>query len=227
MSLLPDKNLYVVTSALRPLTGTWSFSERFNQTIQTLKRIREKDSNSIIILSDASVNTVPEMEKQILCNLCDYYYDLSDNPDVKYLSSNRMQSPAETILLLITLSIIKQQPFLSQCKRIFKISARSVLNDEFDPEEHNIFGKYVFKKRIATWMTPQQVNASHLLITRMYSFCTSLLDDYIQVLQNNLPLLNVVDFEHAHFVNIPKNRLVEFEKIHIWGWLSGGSIEQY
>ncbi len=36
------------------------------------------------------------------------------------------------------------------------------------------------------------------------------------------------DTEHAHFVNIPKQFLVEYEKINCWGWLAGnGQIEHY
>lgn len=227
MSFIPDKNLYVVTSALRPVTGRWTPTERFEQTVKTLQRIREKDVNGIIVLTDASVNPVPQSEKDTLLGLCNYYFDVSDNEDLKYLSSNGFQSPAETVLLLITLSNIKHQPFFKDCKRVFKISGRSILTDDFDPEEHNIFGKYVFKKRIDTWMVPQVNKATHLLITRMYSFCPSLLDDYLSVLQKNMEILNQMDFEHAHFVNISKEKLVEFEKIHIWGWLSGGAIEHY
>ena len=45
MSLIPDKNLYVVSSSLRPLTGVWSPEQRFSQTVDTIKSIREKDKN--------------------------------------------------------------------------------------------------------------------------------------------------------------------------------------
>ena len=227
MSLIPDKNLYVVSSSLRPLTGVWSPEQRFSQTVDTIKSIREKDKNSIVLITDASVNPVPKNDMDVLVNLCDVYYDLSQNNDVRNLSLNRLQSMAETALLFHTFSNLRFEPLLKQCKRIFKISGRTILEDKFDPEEHNIFGKYVFKKRIPTWMNDIRHDASHLLITRMYSFCPSLLDNYLQVSQKNFPLLNEIDFEHAHFVNIPKEYLVEFDNIHCWGWLSGGKIEHY
>ena len=227
MSFIPDKNLYVVSSALRPLTGVWTPEQRFSQTVETLKRIREKDKKSIILVTEASVNEIPENEKQITLSLCDIYYDLTQNQDVRTLSLNRMQSPAETAVLYHTFLNLKQQPFLKDCKRIFKISGRTILEDDFDPEEHNIFGKYIFKKRIPTWMPHINYGADSLLITRLYSFCPSLIDNYIEVLDKNFPLLDRLDFEHAHYVNIPKKYLVEFDKIHCWGWLSGGKIENY
>ena len=85
MSFIPDKNLYVVSSALRPLTGVWTPEQRFSQTVETLKRIREKDKKSIILVTEASVNEIPENEKQITLSLCDIYYDLTQNQDVRTL----------------------------------------------------------------------------------------------------------------------------------------------
>jgi hypothetical protein len=76
-------------------------------------------------------------------------------------------------------------------------------------------------------MNPVQPEADHLLITRMYSFCPSLIDTYLTVLQQNMSLYNRMDFEHAHYTNIPKKYLVELDRIYCWGWLSGGKIEHY
>jgi len=36
-----------------------------------------------------------------------------------------------------------------------------------------------------------------------------------------------MDFEHAHFVSVPKEYLMEFDTIYCRGWLSGGKIEDY
>jgi len=50
----------------------------------------------------------------------------------------------------------------------------------------------------------------------------------MEVTQKNFPLFQFMDFEHAHFVNIPKEHLVEFDKIHCSGWLAGnGQVENY
>jgi hypothetical protein len=120
---------------------------------------------------------------------------------------------------------LKQNNLLKDVKRIFKFSARSELEDTFDIKEYdNLFGKYVFKKAIPSWMN----STDSLFITRLFSFCPSLVDDYLQVIQKNMPLLNRMDTEHAHWVNIPNQHLVEFGKIHCWGWLAGnGQIEHY
>jgi hypothetical protein len=108
------------------------------------------------------------------------------------------------------------------------LSTHTSISDVFTGiinEYDNLFGKYVFKKAIPTWMHNGPKN---LFITRMFSFCPSLIDNYLGVIQKNLPMLNQIDTEHAHWVNIPKEYLVEFDKVHCWGWLAGnGQIEHY
>jgi hypothetical protein len=143
-----------------------------------------------------------------------------------------MKSQAENVLMFHTLSTLKNSPqtskLMNSVKRIFKFSGRSVLEDSFDIKEYdNMFGKFVFKTRIPTWMQQDQV--SHLFITRLFSMCPSLIDTYLGVIQNNLRLVDAgYDTEHAHFANIPKQHLVEFDKIHCWGWLAGnGQVEHY
>jgi hypothetical protein len=225
--MIPDKNLFLVTSALRPLTGVWTPEDRFSQTVATLKRIRELVPDSIILFTDASVNPVPQMDKDVIANYCNFYYDFGEEPTVKALSTYKQQSAAETVLLFATLNQLKNEPVLKQVKRIFKVSGRTLLTDGFNVDDHDHFGKFIFKKRTPTWMPNVQLEATHLLITRMFSFCPSLIDTYMESLKKVLPLTDFMDFEHAHFVSVPKEYLMEFDTIYCRGWLSGGKIEDY
>jgi hypothetical protein len=62
VSLIPNRPLFIVTSALRPNMGIFSDKERFDQTMQTLISIRKKCPNAYILFADASVREVPAME---------------------------------------------------------------------------------------------------------------------------------------------------------------------
>ena len=225
MSLIPNKNLFIVTSSLKPNMGAFSDDDRFAQTIASLKSLRKHVPDAFIVFSDSSVRLVSDLEKQAIGGLSNAYIDMSQQPDVKHCSENRMKSEAENLLMFFTLHTLKQNNLLKDVKRIFKFSARSELEDTFDIKEYdNLFGKYVFKKAIPSWMN----STDSLFITRLFSFCPSLVDDYFGVIQKNMPLLNRMDTEHAHWVNIPKEYLVEFDKVHCWGWLAGnGQIEHY
>lgn len=233
--MIPDKNLFIVTSALKPGMGVFNDEDRYEQTINTLKSIREKVANAVIVFSDVSVRPVSDQERTTIMGLSDLYMNMSEEPNTRYCAVNGLKSHGENCLLLSTLLTLKNNPdisnILSNVKRIFKFSARTILEDSFDEKEYDgLFGKFVFKKSIPTWTQQPILGADHLLITRMYSFCPSLINVYLEVIQNNLNLLSngVPDTEHAHYVNIPKQYLVEFDKLHCWGWLAGnGQIEHY
>lgn len=229
--IIPDKNLFIVTSAVKPTIGAFSDDQRFQQTIGSLRSIRKMVPDAIIVTADVSVRQLSELEKTAIAEKSDFFLDMSQEQDTLRLSKLGLKSPAENLLLYHTLQTLKHSPETSKMmysvKRIFKYSARTILEDSFDIHEYdNLFGKFVFKKSIPTWMSPPKI--PNLFITRLFSFCPSLIDTYIQVISKNLPLLGQVDTEHAHFANIPKEHLVEFDRIHCWGWLAGnGQIEHY
>lgn len=231
--MIPNKNLFIVSSAIKPSIGIYSFQERFIQTVQSLKSVRAKVPDAIIVSADVSLVALSQEEKNIISQNCDIYIDLSQEPNTRKFSEMGMKSPAENALLFSTLMTIKHNIELSKIitsvKRIFKFGGRTELEDSFDIREYDgLFGKFVFKKRIPTWMQQPIDGADNLLITRMYSFCPSLYDTYLEVIQKNFMVMDRLDTEHAHFLNIPKNYLVEFDKLHCWGRMAGnGQIEHY
>jgi len=226
MSFIPDKNLFIITSSLKPNMGAYSDNDRFAQTLATVKSVRQKVPEAFIVFSDVSLRPVTDFEKESISHFCDVYIDASPQPEIRILSENRMKSHAENVLMFFTILTLKQNNLLKDVKRIFKFSARSELEDSFNIKEYdNMFGKYVFKKAIPTWMPNY---TGKLFITRLFSFCSSLVDNYCVVIQKNMTVLDQIDTEHAHWVNIPKEHLVEFDRTHCWGWLAGnGKIEHY
>ncbi len=137
--------------------------------------------------------------------------------------------------MLKMMMLMKQSPELMKLmysvRRIYKFSARTILHDEFDVAEHDYFGKYVFKKRMPTWLAGEVAETfTDLLITRLFSFCPSLIDDYSIVCRRNIGVIQDagIDTEHAHFFNIEPDRLVELDKIHCQGVMaSTGATEIY
>lgn len=230
--MIPNKNLFIITSSLKSSIGVYDDEQRFEQTILTLKSLKTFVPEAKIVFADVSVRTVSHYEKQEITKYCDIYMDMSEEPNTRYCAINGLKSHGENCLLAAVLLNLKQNPELSNIlkdvKRIFKLSSRSQLEESFNIKEYEgYFGKFIFKKKIDSWFKP----GSYLLITRMFSLCPSLIDVYLQTIQknlNNLSNRDVPDNEHAHFLNIPPKYLVEFERLHVWGWLAGnGEIEHY
>ena len=232
----PDKNLFIVTSALEPTIGAISKAYRFEQTMATLKNLREKVPNAFVLFSDGSPDACDENNTNQITNFIDGSVYWSHDEQIRELSKTGRKSEAEIVLLLRTLFLLKQHPELSKLmysvKRIFKYSARSLLQKKFNIsiyDNADLFGKYVFKQRIKTWM-PDKSLVDHLFITRFFSLCPSLIDDYIRTLNKALNSCATygIDTEHAHFKQTNKKYVVELQRVHVEGIMAGtGKTEEY
>ena len=235
MALIPDKKLFIVTSALNTGMGVVSAEDRLEQTINGLKVLRKVVPDAIVILAEGSPNKVEEEKFKELTEFVDFIADFSTDQDISMFAKNHKKSEAECVLLIKTMLLLKQEPtmmkIMHSVDRIFKFSGRTDLLNSFNVYEHDHWGKYVFKKRIPTWLTDsRKIHATDLLITRLFSLCPSLIDDYIQVLHKNISTIMQmrVDTEHAHFLNINKDLLVELDTIHCIGTVATtGTTEIY
>ena len=232
MSFLPDKNLFIVTSALKTDIGIVNAEKRLLQTIETLENLKNKMPDAMVLLVDGSPYDIDENIKKKIGEYCQAIW-FNQHPDIYAMASSGRKSEAEIIMMFHTLLKIKQSKSIHEIKRIFKYSARTVLENDFDIKEYdNLFGKYVFKKAIPSWMSPERKTniTDHLYITRFYSFCPSLLDNYLQTLQ---PILNNViqhsiDTEHSHYLCLDKRYVIEFDRTKCAGIVAGsGEMERY
>lgn len=236
--IIPSTDLFIVTSALRTSIGVIDDETRLKQTIEGLKSLRKAAPNALIFLVDASSKPIDEATTFQLVKFADRSISLFGDEDLMTLANAGMKSQAEVTLLFKTLSIIKQHPELQKMmagvRRVFKLSGRTNMLEGYDPKAYdNQYGKYVFKKAMPSWLPPQkqlESGCDHLYITRMYSFCISLFDNYLNTLPAIYQTINQhgVDTEHAHYGNIDKGFSVEFEKLYCQGVLAGnGQLEAY
>ena len=238
MSFIPKTDLFIVTSAIKTSIGVIDDEVRLKQTIEGLQSLRKAAPDAIIMLVDASSRMIDEATMAQVAQYCDRTISFFGDEDLMSLANAGLKSQAEITLLFKTLSIIKRHPELQQMmsgvRRIFKLSGRTNMLEGYDPKAYdNLYGKYVFKKRIPSWLSPHkqvESDCSHLYITRMYSFCISLFDNYLNILPEIYRTVNEfgVDTEHAHFGNTDKNLTVEFENLYCEGVLAGnGQTEKY
>lgn len=236
--IIPNTDLFIVTSALRTSIGVIADDTRIKQTIEGLQSLRKAAPEAIILLADASSRPIDEATTFQLTKFADKYISFFGDEELMTLANAGLKSQAEVALLFKTLSVIKQHPELQKMmagvRRVFKLSGRTNMLDGFNPREYdNQYGKYIFKKAIPSWLPPQkqlESGCDHLYITRMYSFCISLFDNYLNTLPAIYQTINQhgVDTEHAHYGNIDKSYTVEFENLHCEGVLAGnGQTERY
>jgi hypothetical protein len=214
------KNIFLVTSCVQPNIGVVNFEDRYTQTIETFDSVRRRTEDSLIVFTDSSVHPLEDWKKDVIKSKVDIYLDFSLDKTAQEINKYGLKSLGENFLLLNSiLNLKKQYDFKTMEGRMFKLGGRCSLLDSFDLKDYeNTFGKYVFKKRLASWMQPEIQNSygsTHILETRLYSWCFSLVDDYIQVIYKNFELFNKgLDTEHSHMINIPSDKLIEFDMVN-------------
>lgn len=222
------KPLFLITSALNPSYGVFSLDERYEQTKNTIKSIRHKVPDAHIFLVDVSVKGLPKDIQSDVISLVDYFMDLSEHPDMVQLSLGQAKSQSESLMTLIFLDTLKSNEVFKQYDRIFKITGRLELDDGFDINAYEgLNGKYVFKKRVNTWMNPPYKNATHLYDTRLHSYCSSLIDYHMDALKRMFEYLPYVDLEHGMFAVIDNDKIVEFERVHCKGRVASSGEWRY
>jgi hypothetical protein len=157
MSLIPNTNLFIVTSALNANIGVVTEENRMKQTVESLKNIRSKVPDAIILFVDGSPIEISNDKVQEINSLCDHSIWWQKDADVNHFATQGLKSQAEIVMLSKTLAMLRSNPMLMKkmhsVKRIFKFSARSFLLDTFDIRTYdNLCGKYVFKHHLILFL---------------------------------------------------------------------------
>lgn len=213
------KNLFIVTSCIKPITSTISVEDRYKQTLETFDSVRKMVPDAVIFFADGSYHELTEDERDELTSKVDLFLNFSKDENTQAFNKFALKSHGECYMLLNTLRHLKENDILPEIKRVFKLGGRCKLTDKFNIEDYNdTEGKYVFKKRVNSWMDKNiqdSYGSPYILETRLYSWCSSLIDDYINVLLQNFELFKQgLDTEHSHFINIDKDKLLEFDYVN-------------
>ena len=208
------RNITIITSALAPVTGIFSPEERTEQTKVSIKSVRDKIPG-IIVLVDVSLLPADELKRQI-APLVDVFLDASNDQNVTHLSRIGMQSRSEMLLFNGALDYIKKNFNLNEFDRIFKLSGRCNITEEFDINDYNesTKDKYVFKKSVQSWISSDM----RLFETRLWSMSVSKVDDYLSRFQNFFNALDGrFDLEHTYYKYLDHKDVIEFDNIWVEG----------
>lgn len=221
------KFLFLIGSALKHFQegqfSAFTEQERFNQTLETIKSVREKVPNSYIVLFECSHDSIDEEKKNILKEKTDLFLEFYDNPVIKQIYENIKETPnfmiygkslLETTGLLNTLYTIQKNNLLGDSQRIFKLTGRYLLNNSFNIEDYQskfFEGKYIIKRyQYASKDEDSQNFYSYLygskgmIVTGLWSFDRSLFSDAVKALESSFSYMEKmiqftsgIDIEHS------------------------------
>jgi hypothetical protein len=214
-------NIFIVTSCMQPLFGVIDHEQRYQQTLKTFDSVRNRVPDALLVFIDSSVFPIKQEKLDVIKSKVDIFLDYSQDEQAKEINSRMLKSVGENYLLLNAITHLKTKyDFTKMSGRMYKLGGRCELMENFTTNDYdNTYGKYVFKKRLQSWMDPEilkRFNTTRILETRLYSWCFSLVDEYIQVIYKNFELFNMgLDTEHSHLINVPSEKLLEYDMLNV------------
>ena len=243
------KFLFLVGSALKHFQedkfSAYDEQQRFEQTLETIECIRKKVPNSYVVLFECSSKSIDEIQKDILKVNTDLFLEFYDEPVLKQIYENLEARPElitygksllETRGLLNTLYVIKNHNVFNDTQRVFKLTGRYLLNDDFDIQDYEskfLEGYYVIKKYDYLTEEEQNLNeeslenvysylygARGMMITGLWSFDRMLFTDTIEALEKAFVYMEKMiqftagtDVEHSLYRFINKDNIISIPNL--------------
>ena len=224
----PD-GLFLVSSAIHTNHGIYNTEQRLEQTINTLKSIRQRCDVDIILL-DGGLKSPSDEERKVLEEYTDSIISFSDASSIKDIlaipSQDIVKNMAEIVMFGSTFQDIGASGEYKKYKRIFKMSGRYLLNDNFNYQTHiDAKDKIIIRGPYTSQFTSAQTGGVIFqYMSRLWSFDATLLPDIAQAYARMFKDMNMVltsggyiDIEHLLFTHLDPSRIQKIAKIGVEG----------
>lgn len=224
-----SESVFLVSSAIHAKHGIYDTQTRLEQTIETCKSIRNKCDAEIVVL-DGGYKDITGEERDILSQHIDKFYSFADAENV-----NQIQQVPNHDIVKNMIEIIIFGSFFDKAvddgwrdtyKRIFKMSGRYTLNDDFNYDKHmNEKDKVVIRGPFTSQFNSQVTGGVSLqYMSRLWSFDAFLLpyvrDIYTDMFNHMTDRLNAkgyIDIEHLLFHHIDPILVSNIGKLGVEG----------
>jgi hypothetical protein len=224
----PD-GLFLVSSAIHTNHGIYNDEQRLEQTIDTLKSIKQRCDVDIVLL-DGGLKAPTKDEQKLLGEYTKGIISFSDAPSMKDIlvipSQDIVKNMAEIVMFGSTFQDIGVAGEYKKYKRIFKMSGRYVLNDNFNYQTHiGAKDKIIIRGPYTSQFTSAQTGGVIFqYMSRLWSFDSELLPDIAEAYGRMFGDMNrvltqggYIDIEHLLFTHLDPSRIQKIAKIGVEG----------
>lgn len=234
---------FLVTSAINTKFGVYDSANRLNQTCDTIASIRQRAPGSTIYLLEMAAISLTGEQREKLLPLVDQFLDFSSDPGVVglYNSTDNWDVVKNVTEVQCFQNALKKlytdTKVLAKHQRLFKISGRYQLTDQFDLSFYDQYineNMIVMSKRRNSQFDFNTTGVEKQFMSRLWSWPSAITSEVIQVYENSLKymyerLLNggYVDIEHSLYKFLDHNKILEKDALGIRGNIApiGAGIE--
>ncbi|CAB4129120.1 hypothetical protein UFOVP112_218 [uncultured Caudovirales phage] len=228
------KHAFIVTSAINSKFGVFTPEQRLEQTISTIKSIREKLPTAVIVVMECCGTPVTKEQAQALKDNSDYFFDYSNDLDVQALYNNDnwdvVKNGTEIMVFGRLLNTLHTDGTLKGVDRIHKMSGRYILNDMFDPETYEqteVKSKFVIGPKYQSQFPIEVTQVPLQYMARLWSWPADKMTDAIQVYEDSLVFFaerlaagGYVDIEHVLYKFLPPAQVHEIQNLGVEGCIA-------
>lgn len=221
-----DFNTWLVTSTINTEFSVWSPKQRLDQTLQTLKSIRQKDASAKVIFVDNSIEPLDQSMQLLLLPYIDVFHQFKHHVFSTVCNTTDFNKGAGEILMTdVGLDIAVKNNLLG--KRLFKMCGRYILTHKFSTSYYDRLefeGKYVYKNTFWEYTNDGQKTIKQFLETKLWSMCSSLIPEYKALLPKILEFMlrNNENIEVSTDKLLPVDKKIAIDRLHVTGWYATG-----
>jgi hypothetical protein len=197
--------------------------QRFLQTIETVNSIDKYCPNNVKYIFDSSPNVPKDEYLKTLNDMGVNILYVGQQPAIKNYSNAGARSLAECIAFGIFLDWFSGNKVES--KRIYKLSGRYQINDNFVLNDETHKDAFVFATALDSWMPKSQQESAgvdklyRLRFWHMDSNCFDIFHSKMKLIFNDCSNFGI-DVEHSYYKNLHMHKVVEVEKIGLSGHIA-------
>ena len=238
------KTLFLVSSAIHTAHGCFSTEQRLDQTIKTFESIKSRMPDARILLIECSAeNSVTEEESKKLEPFIEGLLNFHPDNQVQeiYSMAGTNWDVAKNFTELVVFGkaldfVVRQQPhLLNDINRVFKMSGRYLLNDNFDLSKHlapEMQENYIFaQKKPSQFPISITGGLTQQVSTRLWSWPTNKTalvffryNLMIETFIGNLAKQRYTDIEHLAYYYFSGPYLTEIPIIGVEGQLGPNGL---
>lgn len=233
------KPLFILTSALNTKFGVHSNELRLQQTLDSITSIRRYAPGAKIAIVE--MGGIPSTDEQIatLKSHSDFYYNYSNDEavqDIFHSTDNWdiVKNTTEVMVFGNMLGDMYENGLLNEFDRVFKMSGRYQLTENFDPAFYDtVPDRIVVLQRKGSQFPPQVTGGmQYQYMSRLWSWpvaaTTAVLETYgsgFVAMAQRLAEGGYFDIEHMLFKYLPQEQVTEVTRVGLTGLLGPNGIK--
>lgn len=225
-------NYVIITSAINTTHGAFDPDTRLLQTLNTIQSAYDNIPNAKVCIVESSGFPMEKSIIERLHQITNCVIDMSSDETLRKIHDGTdnwdiVKNLSELLAFNTALQMLEDNNQFDGIDRIFKLSGRYVVNEDFNPKVYEEYpDKIILPQKLKTQF-PKKIGIRYQYMSRMWSWPTSLnpvvkkfykdaIDTYKERFEENL----YIDLEHLLFKLLPKKHIHEIPLVGVHGRLA-------